>query len=189
MRRPMVVLVAATAATLCAGALVVGWLFGWGNRSLDAETAHIAAAQDVKVGVPTIVSPEQLKELAGVRYPLYWAGDRPGTQLELTVTARNGVFVRYLPASVSAGAPGKYLTIATYESIDGYDALRGASKRGADVGMAKSGAVIAVFKSRPLSTYFSFPSASFQVEVYSPRPGESERLTDDGDVQLLGTTS
>jgi len=66
----------------------------------------------------------------------------------------------------------QYLTVATYDSVNGYDSLQGASKKIADVEHSMSGAVIAVFKKRPLSTYFSFKDPTFQVEVYSPEADE-----------------
>ena len=60
------------------------------------------------------VSLKGLKTLAALGIPIYWAGQRPGTTYELTKTADNRVFIRYLPAGVPIGSGKGYLTIGTY---------------------------------------------------------------------------
>lgn len=164
---------------------------GWLLRGTDDESSSAAssdAGYSIKVGVPTILSPSQLKSFAGDHAPVYWAGERPDTKLEVTLTSKNAIFVRYLPEDEKAGSSKKYLTIGSYDSIDGYAALTAAKRNVATVAQAQQGAVIAVFKNRPLSTYFSFKNGGFQVEVFSPRAGESKRLTDDGTITLVGGT-
>ncbi|HUP99964.1 MAG TPA: hypothetical protein VM093_05830, partial [Aeromicrobium sp.] len=80
---------------------VGGWLYA--QRS----------GAEYPVGEPTIMSERQVHRLAAERGPLYWAGSRPDTKLEVTVTTKNGVFIRYLPQSAHVGAKQKYLTVAT----------------------------------------------------------------------------
>jgi len=162
-----------------------GWLLrGSGDSAAESASSSVTGGA-VKVGVPTIVSTKDLESYAASHAPLYWAGPQSGARIELTQTARNGTFVRYLPKGAKAGDSKQYLTVATYDSVNGYNSLEGASKKVASVEHSKSGAVIAVFKKRPLSTYFSFKDATFQVEVYSPEEGESKKLTDDGVVTLV----
>lgn len=163
---------------------------GWLLRGNDDESSAASsdAGYSIKVGVPTILSPSELKSFAGDHAPVYWAGERPDTKLEVTLTSKNAIFVRYLPDDEKAGSSKQYLTVGTYDSIDGYAALSAARKNVATVAQAQQGAVIAVFKNRPLSTYFSFRNGGFQVEVFSPRPGESKQLTDDGTITLVGGT-
>lgn len=161
-----------------------GWLLG--NGGDDDEKS--AAKDEIRVGVPVIVSPAELKEFAGDHEQVYWAGERSGTHIELTLTARNGIFVRYLPENVKAGSKGTYLTVATYSAVEGYQNLVSAKKSAAEVTRTQSGAVVAVFKKQPLSTYFAFPDGAFQIEVYSPTKGESEKLVSDGTVALLGNS-
>ncbi|MFE7508478.1 hypothetical protein [Promicromonospora sp. NPDC057488] len=156
------------------------------DRADQAAAAAISAADDVRIGVPTVVSAETLERVSADHYPLYWAGEIPDTQIELTLTADSGTFVRYLPADAKAGDSDKYLTVATYDAITGYEGLKSADKDVAKVEQSKSGAVIAVFDDRPLSTYFSFQNATFQVEVFSPEKNESKKLTDDGTISLVG---
>ena len=60
------------------------------------------------------ISLKGLKTLAALGIPIYWAGEQPGTTYELTKTADNRVFIRYLPAGVPIGSSKRYLTIGTY---------------------------------------------------------------------------
>ena len=60
------------------------------------------------------VSLKGLKTLAALGIPIYWAGKRAGVTYELTKTADNRVFIRYLPAGVPIGSSKPYLTIGTY---------------------------------------------------------------------------
>lgn len=165
---------------------VGGWLLRGSGDDSSATTTPVASG--VKVGVPTIVSAAELEKIAADHYPVYWAGERPGTKIEVTLTSKDAVFVRYLPKSSNAGEKKQYLTVGTYGDIDGYGALTAAKKKIAHVVTGQNGAVIAVFKNRPTSTYFSFKNAGFQVEVFSPKRGESEKLTDDGTIKLVGGT-
>lgn len=183
MRASYKVIIGIGVVVLLVAAGIGGYLLG-GDGDADETTAK----DEIRVGVPVIVSVAELEQFAGDHEQVYWAGERPGTHIELTLTARNGIFVRYLPVDVKAGAKGEYLTVATYSAVEGYRNLASAKKSAADVTRTQSGAVVAVFKKQPLSTYFAFPDGAFQIEVYSPVKGESEKLVSDGTVALLGNT-
>lgn len=183
MRASYKVIVGIGVVLLLAVGLGGGWLL-WGDGDDDSPRAK----DEIRVGEPVIVSVAELTEFAGDHEQVYWAGERAGTHIELTLTARNGIFVRYLPEKVKAGAEGKYLTVGTYSAVDGYKNLVSAKKSAAKVTRTQSGAVVAVFKKQPLSTYFAFPDGAFQIEVFSPTEGESEKLVSDGTVALLGNT-
>lgn len=189
-RRGVVGVLLLLALLLGAGLLaLVLWFTGvlksGGTSGTSSRTSVSAPAGDIPVGVPTVVSLKQLQELAASRGPIYWAGQRKNTKLEVTVTTKGAIFVRYLPQSASAGTKSRYLSIGTYQDGVGYTALTSASAKRANVVRAKTGAVIATFKKQPMSTYFSFPHAAFQVEVYSPTKGQSRRMTDNGQIQLV----
>lgn len=186
MRTSSKVVLGIAIALLVAVAGVGGWLLHGSNDESSATAPPVTSG--IKVGVPTIVSASALEKIAADHYPVYWAGERPGTKLEVTLTSKDAVFVRYLPKSAEAGVQKRYLTIGTYGDIDGYAALTAAKRKIADVVRGQNGAVIAVFKNRPRSTYFSFKNAGFQVEVFSPNGGESKKLTDDGSIKLVGGT-
>jgi len=169
--------------------IVAGGVAGWLLRGPGtADPGPAVTAEAIRVGVPTIVSPAVLAAFAGNHYPVYWAGDRPHTTLELTLTSGNAVFVRYLPAHAQVGDHQRYLTVATYDNaVNSYAALAGAKRNVAHVTHGRLGAVIAEFKRDPLSTYFSFKGDGFQVEVFSPDPGVSRHLTDIGAIKLVGS--
>jgi hypothetical protein len=163
--------------------LVAAFFGGWWLRG-PSETR--GAADNIQIGVPTIVTQAELESVAATHYPLYWAGERPDSEIELTLTSTGSAFVRYLPHGTTAGSTEKYLTIGTYYAVDGYPALAAVSEENGMTTRARNGAVIVTFNSDPLSTYFSFPSASFQVEVFSPEAGESRTLTDNGTIAIVG---
>lgn len=166
-------------------ALLVGWWLGSaGSSSAEAQ----GSAVNISVDEPVIVTADELHEVAQSHYPLYWAGERPDTSIELTLTSAGGAFVRYLPPDAKAGASQEYLTVGTYYAVDGYSSLAAVDPDTAHVVTAQNGAVIVTFDSDPLSTYFSFPRASFQVEVFSPTTAESKTLTDDGTITIVGGT-
>ncbi|MCL2453918.1 MAG: hypothetical protein FWD18_01255 [Micrococcales bacterium] len=158
----------------------------WGVATLttrtDGDTG--ASAQErpgLTLGVPTILSAKELTDLGASVDPLYWLGERDGTQLEVTVVYDDTVFVRYLPQGVRAGASEEYLTVATYRVSAGHEGLREAiENEEAELLETRTGAVAATFSSHPASTYLTFPGAAFQVEVFSPTAGEARRLVENG---------
>lgn len=162
-----------------------GYALFSGNDDNDSAATSVAGVAGLKPGVPTILSVGELKDLAADHGTVYWAGERPNTQIEVTVTTDGGTYVRYLPKGVPAGSKDEFLTIGTYSAVDGYSALSAAKKSQADVETSQSGAVIATFKSAPDSTYFAFPKTSFQVEVYSPVKGEARQLTESGSIGIV----
>jgi len=155
----------------------------WGRT--EHSQNGVAGVQGLKPGTPTILSMSQLESFAAAEGPVYWAGPRKGTNYEVTVTTAGAVYVRYLPEGVRAGSKNDYLTIGTYNAIDGYDALAAASSKDATVELSRTGAVIATFHSAPDSTYFAFPKADFQVEVFSPVAGQALELTESSAIGLV----
>lgn len=170
-RRGLITIVAALVLLVAAAAAGYAvWAGGdkaGGTRDTGDEAHSVAGVEGRQPGVPTIMSLDEIHDLGAEKGPLYWAGPRDGVHYEVTVTSEGGTYIRYLPDDVEAGTKEHYLTVGTYASINGYDALAAAKQRDADVEVANSGAVIATFKSAALSTYFAFPKASFQVEVFS----------------------
>src|SRR5205814_7461001 len=63
----------------------------------------------------TAVSLSGLRTLAGaVASPIYWIGPQAGHTYELTKTADNRIYIRYLPKGVPVGTSQAYLTVGTY---------------------------------------------------------------------------
>lgn len=140
-------------------------------------------------GAPTDaieVSADDLGNVADdVDHPVYWAGERDDTKLELTITEAGNVSVRYVARGADIGTrESPFLTVNTYPVEGGYDALLEASKMpGAETVPADSGALIVTQSDNPESAYFSFPGQGFQVEVYDPKPGRALEIVGSGVVQ------
>ena len=122
------------------------------------------------------VSVKGLKTLAALGIPIYWAGERPGVTYELTKTADNRVFIRYLPAGVPIGSGKRYLTIGTYPLRNAFvvTSRLAASSGSAPVGIGKDG--VAFSSQSPESVFLAHRGSGVQIEVYDPTPGRAREL-------------
>jgi hypothetical protein len=155
--------VAALAVALAAVAVAVAWLV---MRS-EGGTAALPA---VNAG-PKLVSRAQLEEFANtLGRPLYWAGPKAGSSLELTRASGGKIFVRYLPRGVEPGDPRPdFLTVGTYAGPQSFAALKQARTGQGTISMRLTHHGLAVFDWRkPTSVYFGYPDADYQVEVFAP---------------------
>jgi hypothetical protein len=152
----------------------------------DADTSPAATAAGA-FG-PAIVTPSELRErVAALGRRVYWIGADDGRSLELTVTAKSDVFLRYLPPGAAAGDKRAFLTVGTYSLPNGDAVTRGIGREPGAVSRQLTGGRIAVFRrSRPTSVYVSWPTLDYQVEVYSPVPGEAKRLAYSTRLTLVG---
>ena len=163
--------------------------------SPDAAEARdlVLSGQIAPVGTsgeatPRAASRAELSALARtLDTPLFWAGPRGAARYEVTQTAAGGTFVRYLPADAPLGDPrADFMTVATYPQEDGFAQVQAAGRRPGAVTVDLPGGGLAVVDgARPTSVYFSAPGAPYQVEVYSPRPGEARRLVESGAVRAI----
>lgn len=157
----------------------VVWLLVRGNGD-EEETAATG---------PVAATLEDISELASERgHPIYWLGERPDTQLELSVTAEGNVYVRYLPTGVEIGDPDPgYLTVGTYPLGDGYAATQGAAEaEGARVESGPNDAFVVANIDRPMSVYVAYPDSPLQIEVYDPDPEVAMDLATSEDLQPIG---
>jgi len=121
---------------------------------------------------------------AARRVPFYWAGARADVTYELTQTPEGRVFVRYLTGDARAGDPrAGFLTVATYPEPDAIAALTAVSrKQGVErIELANEGIAVLDPK-RPTSVYVAFSGVPYQIEVFSPTPGEARRLVEQGKI-------
>jgi hypothetical protein len=155
-------------------AAVVVWILdGGGGGEGEEETTVEAAA-------PRIVSVEELAEAAGSsETPIFWVGERPGAELELSEAGGEAAgpeagraYVRYLTGGAEAGDPKpEYLAIGTYRLSDAFAALSANAKRtGAKLRKAPRGLRAWQDPASPTSVYLARPGEDFQVEVYDPDP-------------------
>jgi hypothetical protein len=138
---------------------------------------------------PHFVDAADLTALAdSLGHPLYWAGERPPAQLEVSEEADGSVYLRYLPPGVEAGDPRPgFLTVGTYPVADAVGALRRtAAKAGVGLEHAPDGCVILVNPSSAGSVYLAYPGSDLQIEVYDPAPGRSLQLIRAGAIAPVG---
>lgn len=138
---------------------------------------------------PHFVDSSDLTALEGsLGHEVYWAGERPPAQLELTEEADGSVYLRYLPPGVEAGdSRAQFLTVGTYLVADAVGALRRtAAKEGAALERANDGAAILVNPTSEGSVYLAYPGSDLQVEVYDPAPGRALELIRAGAIRPVG---
>jgi hypothetical protein len=116
--------------------------------------------------------------------PVYWAGQRPGTEFEATVTTNQYVYVRYLTAGAQVGdSSPQFLTVATYPAVDALGNLRSYANHGrAKITRIPGGGIAVPVPGSPTSVYFAGPDSDYQVEVYDPNEGEALDLIGSGEV-------
>jgi hypothetical protein len=132
-----------------------------------------------------IVTVDSLRETAAGRdTPIYWAGERQGTELELSQPDADRAYVRYLTDGAKAGSPmPDFLTVGTYASADPVAALRRQGKQPEGVlGTAPGGATVYFNRSNPQSVYLAFPGVDAQIEVYAPNFKQALQLVNSGQI-------
>jgi hypothetical protein len=152
-------------------AFVVAWyVIGGGNNS--------TAVSVLVTGKPTLVTEAQLRALAQKSvFPVYWAGAKKGAY-ELTRTSDGRIYVRYLSSASQVGSrSAKFLTVGTYPSKAAFLSIRRAARRPGGLSLKLGANGLLVFNTNtPTSVYFSYPAATYQVEVYDPSPQQARTL-------------
>ena len=145
------------------------WLVFRGGSDSDSGSPVPRGAKAVRISV------KGLKTLAAFGIPIYWAGQRPSTTYELTKTADNRAFIRYLPAGVPIGSGKRYLTIGTYPVSHAFlvTSRLAASSGTAPVEIGKDGVA---FSKSPESVFLARRGSGVQIEVYDPTPGRARDL-------------
>jgi hypothetical protein len=172
-------LAGAIAAAVLVGVAVVLALVGGGGGH-DTEMFE---------SPPHFVDVSDLIDLEGSSgHEIYWAGERPATNLELTSEGSGNVYLRYLPPGTEAGDPNAgFLTIGTYPVPDPVDALRRTvAKSGASLGRTAGGGVTLVNPASRGSVYLAYPGSDLQIEVYDPAPGKALQLIRSGTIGPVG---
>lgn len=137
---------------------------------------------------PRPVSAEELGAFAAAQpEPIYWAGEQPGSETELTRTDDGNVFVRYLDGGAEVSDPRPdFLTIGTYPVRGAYDLTTEIAERNNAVkGRTPDGALVVTTEERPQSVYMAYPGSDLQIEVYHPDAEQAMRLATSGEVEPL----
>lgn len=170
-----------TRTTIAAAALALALLPGCGGSDSDSE-------RQANAGAAEIVSADSLRETAsGGATPIYWAGEQPGTELELSQPDEKRAYVRYLAGGAEAGDErADFLTIGTYAQPNAVASLRRQAKRsGGKIGHAPGNATVYFDRENPSSVYLAYPGNPVQVEVYDPSFERALRLVDSGQIVVV----
>ena len=145
---------------------------------LDDDTTSDPTAAEV-------VSVDSLREAAEeAGTPIYWAGARAGTDLELSTPEESRTYVRYLTGGAEAGDDrGAFLTVGTYATPDPVAELRRQGEEpGGVLGSAPGSATVYFDSNRPQSVYLAYPGAEAQIEVYDPDFKRALQIVNSGQV-------
>jgi hypothetical protein len=146
-------------------------------------------AGGIAVDEPRLVSLEQLSEFAADQdHPVYWLGERGGSEYELEERSSGEVYVRYLDPGTEAGDdPGKYLTVVTYPVDDGVAALERSVRSQEDLrlGQTSDGAVLLIDAGSPRNAHLAYPGDQVHVEIFDPVAGKALRSAARGEAQQV----
>lgn len=178
--RPWLRAGAILALALAAGFLV--WLLAVRDHDDEPTAAVRAAAADG----PVASSAEGLTALQGeLGHPVYWVGEQEGSEIELTRTGDDRVYVRYLVEGAEVGDPRpEFLTVGTYPVQGAFEALEQSSgKPGATTDETPDGGLVVTDGDSPTSVYIAYPDQDLQIEVYDTDPARALGLAVSGDVR------
>jgi hypothetical protein len=175
---------------------VAGGLLAWVivDRSDDDSGAPATPATTVEAALPATpadpVGQPAIRTIAELRaaaaqsaLPIYWAGARAGTRLEVSETSGGTVFVRYLPSGSAAGDLQPHLTVATYARPNGFTEVQAAAKNDGSRSIELDDGGLAVYDlASPTNVHLAFPDEEHQIEVFSPTAGEALRLVENGKI-------
>jgi hypothetical protein len=164
---------------VAAAAFFIVWLVLRDDGKTSSRTATGAAGT---------ASQAQLEDLAdSTNHPVYWAGPRNDVSYELTKTNDGRIFIRYLPPGVKAGDPrASFLAIGTYPRTNAFrDLQRAARRQGAVSVKIENGGLLVFNEGRPTNVYFSYPNATYQVEVFSPSARTARSLVLTGKIKPI----
>jgi hypothetical protein len=186
-----------TVVAVAALAALVVWLVVESGRSSSSSQPTTSSAttstanappSGVKPMGPLIVTRSTLSSLqSSLGHSIYWAGPRPRQRYELTETAGGYTFIRYLPASLAAGAAYAGLVVATYPMSNAYSATDHVANLPDVEKVGLPGGGVAAFpKKTPTTVFLAFPGVDAQVEVYHPSPDQVRKLVTGGKVVPVG---
>lgn len=169
----------AISATVLAAVLLAGCGGSGSNTSTDSTTSSADS------GAAQIVSANSLRETASeMRAPIYWAGKRAGTGLELSQPDENRTYVRYLTGGAEAGDKrADFLTVGTYRQPNAVANLHRQAKRsGGTIAQAPGNATAYYDRENSQSVYLAYPGAPVEVEVFDPSFKRALRLVESGQI-------
>jgi hypothetical protein len=171
---------------IAAAIAFVVWLAVGCGSSKSNSTATTAPTSTVAAISARAATRAELRALAvQVGHPVYWVGPESDRIYELTRTASDRIFVRYLPNGVEPGTKSAaYTFVGTYPFTGAYKALQGLAKKKDDTSLSVPGGGLAVYaRSSPTNIYVAFPGSDVEIEVYDPDAKRARSLVASGQVQ------
>jgi hypothetical protein len=160
-----------------AGAMA--WFITSGNR--DGSNPIMGTA----TGAPKLVPADEVADVPDeIGHTVFWAGERPGTSVEVSHDAIGNTHVRYLTGDAEAGTPDQtYLDIGTYP----FEGARAATMNLATeqgLTMVRAGDGVGFYDpKRPTSVFLVFKGQpDYQVEVYHPVGSGALEVARSGDI-------
>lgn len=160
----------------------VVWLLVRGNDSNGGSTTQATTVQAI---APVAASPSRLRALSvDIGRPIYWVGPAANTTYELTRTAQDRIYVRYLPQGVPVGTrKASYTIVGTYPVQDAHGVLGQLAKKTGERSFAAPNNGLAVYSvGSPTNVYLAFPGSDEQIEVFDPSPAAARALVSSGRV-------
>jgi ABC-type glycerol-3-phosphate transport system substrate-binding protein len=168
-----------------AAAAVAIWLIAGCGGGDDTTTP--TASEEVRA--PEAVTAAQLGEFADeAETTIYWAGEQPGTTIELSTSEGGRTYVRYLTGGAEPGdARADFLTVGSYQFADPVAALEALAKEPGGVQRTVPGGGVAYFnRERPQNVYLAYPDQEVEIEVFDPEAGRAKELVTTGQIVAVG---
>lgn len=163
-----------------AGLVLVG-LFAW-------LILNGADSQKSSGGAEVVTADSLRAAVAAQATPVYWAGERQDTELELSREGSARTYVRYLTGNANAGdRRADFLTVGTYAQADPVATLRQqGNKPGAVLGQAPGNATVYFNRADPGSVYLAYPGIPVEIEIYDPNFKRALQLVNSGQIVAVG---
>jgi hypothetical protein len=158
---------------------VAAWFVTSANR--DGGNPILGTAS----GDPTVVESGEMEEVTDeIGHSVFWAGERPGTKIEVRHDESDNTHVRYLTGDAEPGDPAQtYLDIGTYPFEGAREAT---AELAGQQGLRRVtvGDGVGFFDpKRPTSVFLTFPDRpDYQVEVYHPDGDGALEVARSGDI-------
>jgi len=119
-----------------------------------------------------------------VGHEVFWAGERPDTEVEISDDPSRNVHLRYLTGDSEAGTDEQtFLDIGTYPFKNAFATTQDLAKQSALTEVPVSGGVGFYDQKRPYSVILSFSDEpDLQIEVYHPEKNAALEVVRAGDI-------
>ncbi len=115
----------------------------------------------------------QLRKVVAQKHlTAYWTGPVAGDSYSIDSIDPSQIFIRYLPAGVSAqSASPTYRVVSTYQVPNAFANIQAAAKKKGGFGVLTSdGAAVYYEIAKPTNVYVAYKNSNIEFELYDPDP-------------------